>query len=104
MSRLAKQKVHAALERAAHNILSAAGDDPIVSRKDIRHMLKELTGTERELTDILYRFIDHRDYKPGARITRTDIDDTLAYAKTTLVDAYDVNNNGLSEAEIPLYP
>ena len=100
MARLAKQKVHAALEKAAQNILDAAGDDPIVSRKDIRTKLKDLEGVEQQLTGIFYRFMDHRDYKPGARITKKDIDDTLAYAKEKLVDAYDVNNNGLSAAEI----
>ncbi len=100
MARLAKQKVHAALEKAAQNILGATGDDPIVSRKDIRRKLKELEGVEQQLTGVFYRFMDHRDAKPGARITRKDIDDTLAYAKEKLVDAYDVNNNGLSVAEI----
>ncbi len=100
MARLAKQKVHAALEKAAQNILDAAGDDPIVSRKDIRRKLKELEGTEQQLTGVFYRFMDHRDSKPGARITQKDIDNSLAYAKEKLVDAYDVNNNGLSAAEI----
>lgn len=100
MARLAKQKVHAALEKAAQNILDAAGNDPIVSRKDIRKKLMELEGVEQQLTGILYRFMDHRDYKPGARITKKDIDATLAYAKEKLVDAYDKNNNGLSAEEI----
>ncbi|MEL7532448.1 MAG: nuclease A inhibitor family protein [Bacteroidota bacterium] len=100
MARLAKQKVHAALEKAAQNILDASGDDPIVSRKDIRQKLQELEGTEQILTSIFYRFMDHRDAKPGARITKKDVDDSLAYAKEKMVDAYDENNNGLSAAEI----
>lgn len=100
MARLAKQKVHAAFEKAAQNILDAAGGDPVVSRKDIRNKLKELTGVEQQLTSIFYRLIDHRDAKPGARVTKADVDSTLAYAKEKLVDAYDENNNGLSAAEI----
>lgn len=44
MARLAKQKVHAALEKAAQNSLHAAGDAPIVSRRDIRQQLKTLEG------------------------------------------------------------
>jgi hypothetical protein len=100
MARLAKQKVHAALEKAAQNILDAAGDDSIVSRKDIRRKLEALEGIEQQLTGVFYRFMDHRDSKPGARITKKDIDDNLAYAKEKLVDAYDVNDNGLSAAEI----
>lgn len=100
MSRLSKQHVYAALEKAADNILSASGDDPFVSRKDIRQKLSQLPGIERSLTDIFYRFIDHRDYKPGARVTKADVDQALAYAKETMVDKYDENNNGLSETEI----
>jgi len=100
MARLAKHKVHAALDKAAANILSAAGDDPIVSRKDIRQKLMELEGVEQQLTSVFYRFMDYRDSKPGARITKKDIDETLAYAKEKLIDIYDKNNNGLSAAEI----
>lgn len=100
MARLAKQKVHAALEKAAQNILSAAGDDPVVSRRDIRQKLTSLDWPEKQLTSIFYRLIDHRDAKPGARVTKKDIYDTLAYAKEKLVEAYDVNNNGLSATEI----
>lgn len=73
MARLAKHKVHAALDKAAANILSAAGDDPFVSRKDIRQKLMELEGVEQQLTSVFYRFMDHRDYKPGARITKKHI-------------------------------
>lgn len=100
MARLSKQHVHAALEKAAQNILAARGDDPFVSRKDIRLKLQELSGVEQQLTSIFYRFMDHRDHKPGARITQTDVDSTLAYAKEKLIDKYDVNNNGLSKEEI----
>ena len=100
MARLSKKHVHAALDRAAANILSARGDDPFVSRKDIRQKLRELSGVEQQLTSIFYRFMDHRDAKPGARITAADVQDTLAYAKNKLIDKYDVNNNGLSKEEI----
>lgn len=100
MARLAKNKVHAALEKAAQHILDAAGNDPFVSRKDIRSKLLELEGTEQLLTSTFYRFMDHRDAKPGARITQKDVDSTLAYAKEKLIDAYDENNNGLSAQEI----
>ena len=100
MARLSKQKVYAALEKAAQNILDAAGNDPFVSRKDIRLKLKTLEGPEQQLTSIFYRFIDHRDHKPGARVTQKDVEATLAYAKAKLVDAYDKNNNGLSADEI----
>lgn len=100
MSRISKKQVHAALDQAAANILSARGDDPVVSRRDLRAKLRELSGYERRLTDMLFRFTDKRDYKPGARVTQKDVEDTLAYAKEKLIDAYDANNNGLSRAEV----
>lgn len=100
MSRIAKHKVQAALEQVAQHILDATGDDPFVSRKDIRAKLVELEGVEQQLTRIFYRLIDRRDAQPGARVTQKDVADTLAYAKEKLVDAYDINNNGLSAAEI----
>ncbi|MEL6844042.1 MAG: nuclease, partial [Bacteroidota bacterium] len=100
MARVSKSSVHAVLDRVADHIREAAGDDGITSRRDIRTKLTGLTGNERVLTDLFYRFMDHRDAKKGARITESDIVDTLAYAKEKLVDQYDLNRNGLSRAEI----
>jgi hypothetical protein len=100
MPRLAKTAVHAALERAAKNIITASPNDPFISRRDMRAQLKKLRGVERSLTDIFYRFIDHRDAAPGARITAKDVHDALAYAKAKLIDQYDLDENGLSEDEI----
>ncbi|MEM1358284.1 MAG: nuclease A inhibitor family protein [Bacteroidota bacterium] len=100
MARISKKQVHTALDRAASNILSARGDDPVISRRDIRAKLRELNGYERRLTDMLFRFTDKRDYKPGARVTQKDVEDTLAYAKEKLIYAYDENNNGLSRTEV----
>lgn len=100
MARLAKADVHAALERAGQNIITAAGDDPFVSRKDIRNFLNSLTGVEKSLTDIFYRFIDARDAEKGARVTKKDVEAALEYSKEKLIDQYDLNNNGLSSAEI----
>ncbi|MBN2361871.1 MAG: hypothetical protein JXR83_20640 [Deltaproteobacteria bacterium] len=100
MPRIAKADVHAALERAAKNISDAKTPDGIVSRNDIKDKLGELDGTEKKLTDIFYRFIDHRDHVAGARITQKDIDRAVAYAKEKIVDKYDLNRNGLSRDEI----
>ena len=100
MARVAKNDVYEALDRVAQNIIGASGDDPIISRRDIRNRLMNLSGIEKTLTDFFYRFADHRDAERGARITKKDIDETLAYAKETLIAQYDVNNNGLSKAEI----
>jgi len=99
MSRLSKKYAHLALEKAAAHLLSARGNDSVVSRKDFRAKLLELTGYEQRLTNMFFLFTDARDYKKGARVTATDIEDTLAYAKEKLIDAYDKNNNGISRAE-----
>lgn len=100
MARLAKKYVYEALEIAADHIRQAAGQDGITSRFDIRQKLERLEGTERALVDILYRFIDHRDYKKGARITDSDIVAAVEYAKVHMVDKYDLQRNGLSQSEI----
>lgn len=100
MARISKSSIHAALQIAADHIIEAAGDDPFVSRKDIRAKVKTLQGTEAALTDIFYRFIDHRDAKKGARVTQKDVAAAMEYAKEKIIDKYDLNNNGLSKSEI----
>jgi hypothetical protein len=100
MPRIAKADVLAALERAANHIRSAAGSDGITSRSDMRHKLRELQGIERLLTDVFYRFIDHRDAKAGARITEGDIAEAVSHARNQMIDQYDLNRNGLSASEV----
>jgi hypothetical protein len=100
MARIAKGDVNAALLRVAQHINSASGDDKITSRADMKAKLETLAGPEKQLADIFYRFMDHRDFKSGARITEKDVEKALAYAKDHMVDKYDINNNGLSKSEI----
>lgn len=100
MSSLATSEVHAAVNRAAAQLLDAAGPDGIVSRKDIRTKLLSLEGAERDLVDALYRFIDRRDPERSTRMTKKTIDAALAYVRTELVDRFDLDNNGLSEDEV----
>ncbi len=100
MRRIAKQVVYDAFEKMGALILEAGGPDGIVSRKDMRERLKTLRGLEYKFMSRFYRFMDHRDYKPGARITKRDVMDTIAYCKKELVDDYDLDNNGLSFEEV----
>jgi hypothetical protein len=100
MARIPKEKVHEVLDAAAARILKAGGPDGIVSRRDFRRLLFSLGGDEWRLVNLLYRFMDHRDYRPGARITRADIEDSLDYIKTKLIDAYDLDDDGLSPEEV----
>src|SRR5512137_1787724 len=100
MTRISKQSVYAALEKAAKNITDAAGHDGRISRADMKAKLGELSGTEKKLTDIFFRFMDHRDFRAGAQLTKSDVDKAVAYAKEKMVDQYDLNDNGLSKSEI----
>ena len=100
MSRISKQSVYNALRRAGDHIIDASGNDPFVSRVDIRSKLSTLNGTEASLVDMFYRFIDARDASPGARVTAKDVEAAIDYAEEKLIAQYDLNNNGLSKAEI----
>jgi hypothetical protein len=100
MSRIAKSDVNAALTLAAKRILEAGGSDGRVSRSEMTKALTSLPKEERKLADIFFRFVDHRDFKSGAQVTKTDLDRAVAYAKKTMVAKYDLNNDGLSKTEI----
>lgn len=100
MSRIAKTDVNRALEMAANRIKDAGGSDGRVSRTEMTAALKGLTGTEKKLTDIFFKFIDHRDFKSGAQVTSKDVDRAVKYAKTTMIAKYDLDNNGLSATEV----
>lgn len=100
MPRIAKTDVNRALEMAANRIKEAGGADGRVSRAEITTALKGLTGTEKKLTDIFFKFIDHRDFKTGAQVTSKDVDRAVKYAKTTMIAKYDLDNNGLSATEV----
>jgi hypothetical protein len=100
MSRIAKSDVNAALRKAAKNVVEAGGDDGRTSRAEMKEKLRELDGAEKGLTDLLFRFTDHRDFKAGAQVTKKDLARAVTYAKEHMVAKYDLNNNGLSGTEI----
>jgi hypothetical protein len=100
MARIAKAEVHAALRFAADSLIAAGGPDKRVSRADVEQKLETLDGIPRALTDLFFRFIDNRDYEKGAVVTVTDVREGYLYAIENLIDPFDVNNNGFSEAEV----
>jgi hypothetical protein len=75
----------------------AAGPDGVVSRDDARRMVEALEaqgrGTEAHGADMFYRFIDHRDHRAGARVTATDIDVAVDYARDHLLRNKDTDGN-----------
>ncbi|MFT3712785.1 MAG: hypothetical protein QM817_34470 [Archangium sp.] len=99
MPNVSRASIAHVLERAAKTITDAAGTDGRASRADVTKKLKELTGTEKTLVDTFFRFMDHLDARAGAAVTKSDITKALAEAKEKLVNAYDVDRNGLSPEE-----
>ncbi|MDX2010219.1 MAG: hypothetical protein SFW67_08520 [Myxococcaceae bacterium] len=100
MSRIAKADVNKALSLAAKSIIDAGGSDGRTSRAEMKATLSTLPKEQQPLVDIFFKFIDHRDFKKGAQVTKSDVDRAVTYAKKTLIAKYDLNNNGLSRDEI----
>jgi hypothetical protein len=100
MPRIAKADVNRALSLAASTIIDAGGSDGRTSRAELKAKLAELPKEQRPLVDLFFKFIDHRDFKKGAQVTKSDVDRAVTYAKKTLVAKYDLNGNGLSRGEI----
>jgi hypothetical protein len=100
MPRIAKADVNRALSLAAQSIVDAGGRDGRTSRAELKARLAELPREQRALTEVFFRFIDHRDFKAGAQVTKSDVDRAVSYAKKTMIAKYDLNDNGLSKDEI----
>ena len=99
--RVAKPLVHTALDKAAENLKNAKGNDPVVSRADVKQATKAIASdAERQLTEQFFKFIDAREPALGARVTDKDIDKAVSYAKQHIIDKYDLNGNGISKDEI----
>lgn len=100
MSRIAKSDVNAALALAAKTIVEAGGANGRVSRAEIKAKLPSLPPEQRALVDVFFKFIDHRDFKAGAQVTKSDVAKAVTFAKKAMVAKYDLNDNGLSKDEI----
>lgn len=102
MARISKADVNQALQMAAQTIINVRGDDDRISRDDVSQALKTgaVPQNQRALVDIFFKFIDRRDFRKGAQVTAKDVDRAVSYARTHLVNKYDLNNNGLSKDEI----
>ncbi len=98
--RISKADVKALLAEKADNLLKASSD-PFVSRDDAKKAADaEPTKLDAALSRMFYGFIDHRDFKAGARVTGADVSRAVEYAAAHMVDRLDTNKNGLSKAEI----
>jgi hypothetical protein len=102
MARIAKADVNKALDTAAKTLIKVGGEDGRISRTEVKNALttSRVPKAQRELVDIFFKFIDHRDFKEGATVTASDVKRAVAYAKEHMVAKYDLNNNGLSKDEV----
>lgn len=100
MPRIARSDVNAVLQKTAQRIIDAGGADGRTSRAEMQVALKGLSGAERALADVFFRFVDHRDFKKGAQVTPGDVKRAVEYAKSKMIARYDLNGNGLSKDEI----
>lgn len=100
MPRISKPDVNHALQVAARTIVKAGGSDGRTSRADLDKTLPTLSAKERALVDVFFKFVDHRDFKSGAQVTKQDVERAVNYAKEKMIAKYDLNNNGLSTDEI----
>jgi hypothetical protein len=99
--RIAKADIKAVFVETKDRLLSEAGPDGIVSRADAKAAAEKApTPQEAALTRLFYGFTDNRDFKAGARVTGSDLARAVDYAGPKMVDRLDVNNNGLSKAEL----
>ncbi|MCB9655647.1 MAG: hypothetical protein H6729_16105 [Deltaproteobacteria bacterium] len=99
MTRIPRSDLAQAFQTAVNNIQDAAGPDGIASRADINRELATLDEPERALTGAYYNFVDRWDSGQGSRITRRDLQDSFDVARRTQIDAFDPDNNGISEDE-----
>jgi len=95
-----RSDVHKAFDLAASNVKAAADADHRITGPGMQLRLAALGGLERDLTDTFVRMADNF----GRTLTTRDVDAVLKYAKETLVDAYDLDNNGLSDDEVARMP
>lgn len=102
--RVSHNTVKSGLEHTAALIVRAAGPDGITSRDDMEMLVGTLNqtgrGTEALAVEFWFKHTDHRDHKPGARITAADIEKSLLYSDSRLLRAKDENKNGYSKKEI----
>lgn len=102
MSRIAKADVNRALETAAKTLIRIGGNDGRISRSEVKTALAtdRVPRKQAPLVDIFFKFVDNRDFKTGAQVTKSDVKRAVEYAKKHMIAKYDLNDNGLSKDEI----
>lgn len=104
MARIAHSIPMNAYDHVARLLEKAGGEDGIISRADAEQIVAELRqdgkGTEAQAAENIFKFIDARDHREGARVTGYDLNLTRSYVQEKLLENRDVNRNGYSRDEI----
>ncbi len=84
--------------------LKKAGGDGVISRADAKKLVAQLKadgkGTEAMAARNIFKMIDARDAKPGARVTGYDLDRDRSFVQAKMLENRDINKNGYARAEI----
>ena len=104
MGRISHDTPEKGMDHIAELLNKSGGMDKLISREDrdalLGQLYKEGRGTEALACNYFFNFVDHRDYKPGARVTAKDIAKAVDYSSEHLLRNKDTNNNGYSSKEV----
>lgn len=88
-----------ALHNAMKLLKEAAGDDPIVSRKDAKVLVEDLNATGQaataEAVQHLFQLADGLDSKKGARVTGHKLDTIEGFVNRFLIEQEDKGDKGV---------
>ncbi len=104
MSRISHKTPLAAFDHVAKILKDANGGDKVISRADAKALVDQLQkdgkGTEALAARNIFKLVDARDTKPGARVTAYDLDNVRDFVKDKMLENRDINKNGYARAEI----
>jgi hypothetical protein len=104
MSRIAYNTPMIAYDHIASMLGAVSSKDGIVSRDDakalVKNLRKEGRGAEAQAASNLFKIIDSRDNSKGARVTGYDLKASRSFVQEKMLEGYDANKNGWSEAEM----
>ena len=104
MARVSYNTPMMAYDHVRDMLKDAAGPDGIVSRTDVKKLVRQLRkdgrGSEAVAARNMFKIIDSRDNAAGARVTGFDLTASRRYFKKEMLTDYDLNKNGFSNAEM----
>lgn len=99
MSNITFQNLLDVLHNTADHLKDAAGEDKIISRKDLREKLQELSGGEQAFLDVFFQFLKELEESDRGRVTTSDVDRGVEMIKEHLLPHYELSPDDLSAGE-----